>query len=333
MNKTNRFRAGLALLFISFALFGCVTNVSENNNSSVDETINYVNERIGSLSSDLINKINETIETTNDLQNEYEEKSFELDLSYNSIQNTIKRHSVSVKELKEEIALLKSEHKIKKAELERKYTSIRNKIEELESSGVHYEDEEYSSLVEKLFKVENEIKESDKNLKESVNAIESEIATLNKSYSDSMNMLKESRTLTISEIEAISTQLSELNDELINQIKSVNEEVKNLTSNVILYDTGVRAECPSGIYLEVVGRSSISKTGYMLANNLGIIDSSYKGNIYVALLKVNPKAKELELPYRIAQIIPKKVFPCEIVEVQELSQTDRGANGFGSSGK
>lgn len=114
---------------------------------------------------------------------------------------------------------------------------------------------------------------------------------------------------------------------------SIIKKVKNLTSNVILYDTGVRAECPSGIYLEVVGRSSISKTGYMLANNLGIIDSSYKGNIYVALLKVNPEAKELELPYRIAQIIPKKILPCEIVEVQELSKTDRGEKGFGSTSK
>ena len=221
-----------ALFFVFSLLFSCGANTNESDNSSIDETINQVNEEISLLSRDLINKINETIETTNDLQNEYEEKSFELDLSYNSIQNTKERHGVSVKELKKEIALLKSEHKIKKAELERKYTSIRNKIEELESSGVYYEDEEYSSLVEKLFKVENEIKESDKNLKESVNAIESEIATLNKSYSDSMNKLKESRTLTISEIEAISTQLSGLNDELINQIKSVNEEIKNLTSNL-----------------------------------------------------------------------------------------------------
>ena len=114
---------------------------------------------------------------------------------------------------------------------------------------------------------------------------------------------------------------------------SIIKKVKNLTSNVILYDTGIRAECPTGIYLEVVGRSSISKTGYMLANNLGIIDSSYKGNIYVALLKVNSETKELELPYRIAQIIPKKILPCEIVEVQELSKTDRGAKGFGSTGK
>lgn len=112
------------------------------------------------------------------------------------------------------------------------------------------------------------------------------------------------------------------------------KKIKNLTNNVILYDTGIRAECQPGMYLEIVGRSSISKTGYMLANNLGIIDSSYKGNLYVALLKVDPNAKELKLPYRIAQIIPKKVFPCEIVEVKDFEEeTEREDGGFGSTGK
>lgn len=112
------------------------------------------------------------------------------------------------------------------------------------------------------------------------------------------------------------------------------KKVKNLTDNVILYDTGIRAECPSGIYLEAVGRSSISKTGYMLANNLGIIDSSYKGNIYVALLKVNPNVEELPLPFKIAQLIPKKILPCELIEVDEFEEhTKREKGGFGSTGK
>lgn len=111
------------------------------------------------------------------------------------------------------------------------------------------------------------------------------------------------------------------------------KEVKRLTNNVILYDTGIRAECPTGFYLELVGRSSISKTGYMLANNIGILDSNYKGNIMVALIKIDPTMPDIQLPCKIAQLIIRKVYSFNVEEVTELQDTERNSGGFGSTNK
>ena len=82
----------------------------------------------------------------------------------------------------------------------------------------------------------------------------------------------------------------------------------------------------------MVGRSSISKTGWALANSIGIIDSSYRGSIIVALIKTDPSALELQLPCRIVQIIPRQLILMEAIEVDSLDDTERGEKGFGSSG-
>ena len=62
---------------------------------------------------------------------------------------------------------------------------------------------------------------------------------------------------------------------------------KILNSDTCLYDTGIKLDIPNGYYVEIVPRSSISKSGYILANNKGIIDQSYRGNLFVALRKIN----------------------------------------------
>lgn len=111
---------------------------------------------------------------------------------------------------------------------------------------------------------------------------------------------------------------------LIHKIKEVN--------GVSFYDTGIQLSPPIGWYFDLVGRSSISKTGYMLANNIGIIDQSYRGNVMVALVKVNPDVPDLELPARLVQIIPRKVWHMQAVESDKIEDTSRGAGGFGSSG-
>lgn len=110
-------------------------------------------------------------------------------------------------------------------------------------------------------------------------------------------------------------------------VKKIKEE-----NGVHWYDTGIAVHPPHGYYFELVGRSSISKSGYMLANNIGIIDADYRGSLMVALVKVNPDAKALELPCRLVQIIPRQLHLMEAKEVAELCSTDRGTGGFGSSG-
>lgn len=101
---------------------------------------------------------------------------------------------------------------------------------------------------------------------------------------------------------------------------------------VTMYGTGLVVDPPSGWYLDVVPRSSIIKRGYILANNVGIIDRSYRGEILVPLIKIDPGAPELELPARVAQLIPRPIVHFPVREEDRLSSTDRGAGGFGSTG-
>ena len=114
---------------------------------------------------------------------------------------------------------------------------------------------------------------------------------------------------------------------------SIIKEHKKLSENVSLYDTGIRIRVPYGMYAEVVPRSSLSKSGYMLANSVGIIDASYNGNIYVALAKIDPEAAPLAFPFRCCQIIMRRQMNVDMVEVDKMfDETHRGSGGFGSSG-
>jgi len=74
------------------------------------------------------------------------------------------------------------------------------------------------------------------------------------------------------------------------------------------------------------------KTGYCLANDIGIIDRSYIGPIIAAIRKFDRSAKDLELPARIVQIIPRQIINPQIIYVDDLDDTTRGSGGFGSTG-
>ena len=110
---------------------------------------------------------------------------------------------------------------------------------------------------------------------------------------------------------------------------------KKMRENVYMYDTGIRMSIPWGYYIEVVPRSSLSKTGWMLANSVGIIDSSYTGNIYVALTCIDQSAQQLELPFKGFQIIIRKQHHANMClqdENETIEVTARGSGGFGSTG-
>lgn len=110
---------------------------------------------------------------------------------------------------------------------------------------------------------------------------------------------------------------------------------KTFDNGVQLYDTGIRVEPPEGYYVEIVPRSSISKSAYMLANSVGIVDPGYRGNLFVALRKMDPAAPDLELPCKIAQLIVRRaetsVPPIHVVFDMDETATARGTGGFGSS--
>lgn len=108
---------------------------------------------------------------------------------------------------------------------------------------------------------------------------------------------------------------------------------KQLTKRTSLYDTGIAVTPPKGYYFEIVPRSSISKTGYILANNTGIIDPDYTGNIYIALMKVDDSMPDLMVPFTKCQLILRKKYDFIFERVHELDATERGHGGFGSTDK
>ena len=110
-------------------------------------------------------------------------------------------------------------------------------------------------------------------------------------------------------------------------IKKIKEE-----GNCVFFDTGVKVQVPIGFYVQIVPRSSLSKTGWMLANSVGIIDNGYTGNIIVALTKVDPNAADLELPFRGVQMILQKQFFSYMIEGSSVvPETSREDGGFGST--
>lgn len=114
---------------------------------------------------------------------------------------------------------------------------------------------------------------------------------------------------------------------------TVTHLVKQLTPRVALYGTGLKASITPGYHYELYERSSMCKTGYSLANKVGIIENTYRGEIFVAL-RHEEDLGPLQLPARLVQLVVRKsIDDVEVVQVQELTETDRGEGGFGSTGK
>lgn len=113
---------------------------------------------------------------------------------------------------------------------------------------------------------------------------------------------------------------------------TVVDVVKKFHNKTTLYTTGIKVQPAFGWYLDVVPRSSIIKSGYMLANNVGVIDRAYNGEIMIALIKVDESAPDLELPCRIAQMIPRRIAHVDFVQVDDIERTTRNDGGFGSTG-
>lgn len=112
---------------------------------------------------------------------------------------------------------------------------------------------------------------------------------------------------------------------------SIINKIEDYNSKTALYDTGIKIQVDFGYYVEIVPRSSLSKSGYMLANSVGIIDNSYRGNLMIALTKVCDDAKEIEYPFRCCQMIMRKYVNTYLEEVGNVEKTKRDEGGFGST--
>ena len=97
--------------------------------------------------------------------------------------------------------------------------------------------------------------------------------------------------------------------------------------------TGVAMEIPTGYFGAVYARSGLAtKQGLRPPNCVGVIDSDYRGNIGIAMHNDSPDVQIIEPHERIAQIVIQPHLDVEFVE-DELSETERGQNGFGSTGR
>lgn len=98
--------------------------------------------------------------------------------------------------------------------------------------------------------------------------------------------------------------------------------------------TGVAFEIPEGLVGLVYARSSLGcKQGLAPANKVGVIDSDYRGEVMVFLHNHSNETKTIKNGERIAQIVFTPYVKGEFELVDNLEESDRGANGFGSTGK
>jgi len=111
-----------------------------------------------------------------------------------------------------------------------------------------------------------------------------------------------------------------------------NEEVFN-PGETKLIPTGISLAIPTGYVGLVYARSGLaSKRGLAPANKVGVIDSDYRGEIFVALHNHSNDKKTIEKEERIAQIVITPYLKADFIEKENLDETERGKGGFGSTG-
>ena len=102
----------------------------------------------------------------------------------------------------------------------------------------------------------------------------------------------------------------------------------------VLVPTGIALAIPSGYAGFVLPRSGLAlRHGVSLLNTPGLIDSGYRGEVKVLLINHGRAAVTIARGDRIAQLVVQRVEPTELVEVDELPPSTRGAGGFGSTGR
>lgn len=136
--------------------------------------------------------------------------------------------------------------------------------------------------------------------------------------------------------------------------------VEKIEGDVIFFKTGIAIQPPPGHYFEVVPRSSISKLPLEMANSVGIIDEHYRGEILIPVrvthgdmgtepknvlfpngivkmlgLRPNTMSSVADLVVQkkpnLFQLILRQRLDCDFIAVESLTETDRGAGGFGST--
>ena len=115
----------------------------------------------------------------------------------------------------------------------------------------------------------------------------------------------------------------------------VDEAVTIAPRQIVSLPTGIAIALPSADYVALVfARSGLGiKHGIALANGVGVIDSDYRGEIRVGLVNQSDVPYTIQPGDRVAQLAVVPVVQAQIIPCADLDETERGAGGFGSTGK
>ena len=113
---------------------------------------------------------------------------------------------------------------------------------------------------------------------------------------------------------------------------SVDTEINECGQLILVYHTGLALEIPEGYFGAIVPRSSIFKKSLMQCNHFGVVDSNYRGEVLVKMRTTTDVIPAVYKPgERFAQLLILPVPEVQFEETEELNETDRGENGFGST--
>ena len=114
---------------------------------------------------------------------------------------------------------------------------------------------------------------------------------------------------------------------------AINEPITIAPHKTEKIGTGLAFALPEETFVAIFARSGLAtKEGLRPANCVGVCDSDYRGEYIVALHNDSEETRTIKPQERIAQMILMATNPMNFIEVNELSETDRGEGGFGSTG-
>jgi len=115
---------------------------------------------------------------------------------------------------------------------------------------------------------------------------------------------------------------------------AIDEPVELAVGKRAAIPTGLAIKLPEGYEAQVRPRSGLAREhGVTLVNSPGTIDADYTGPLVVLVINHGDRPVRIEPGQRIAQLVIAPVVQAELAEVDELPATDRGAGGFGSTGR
>ena len=113
---------------------------------------------------------------------------------------------------------------------------------------------------------------------------------------------------------------------------TITQELNECGQLIIVYHTGLAIEIPEGHVGLLFPRSSIAKKSLSLCNAVGVIDQGFRGEVMAKMRSTTDVVPAIYKPgERFAQLVIVPIPEVEITEVAELSETDRGKGGFGST--